>query len=91
MDADGDEEDGDEAEEDDGVDEDEDAARLHVHELNRPLVSRQLKQQPWRQQHEQHHPYHHRPPIRHLQSMNLVQNLINRDPFKLRPLRMCIY
>ncbi|KAM1741861.1 hypothetical protein ACFX11_011914 [Malus domestica] len=60
-----DEEDGEEAEEDDGVDEDRYPARMHVPKLHHLAPSRQLEQQPRTQKHEQHHSYHHRPPIRH--------------------------
>ncbi|RWW43809.1 hypothetical protein BHE74_00050505, partial [Ensete ventricosum] len=56
VDADGDEEDGEESEVEDGVDEDGEAARLHVAELHHPPPGRQLEQQ---------HRHHHRPPIRH--------------------------
>lgn len=65
MNPDGNEEDGDEAEEDDGVDQYWDATRLHVPEVDYPVVPGQLEQQPRAQQHEQHHRDHHRPPIRH--------------------------
>ncbi|RRT43099.1 hypothetical protein B296_00043106 [Ensete ventricosum] len=56
VDADGDEEDGEESEVEDGVDEDGEAARLHVAELHHPPPGRQLEQQ---------HRHLHRPPIRH--------------------------
>lgn len=39
---------------------------MHVAKLDHPVSSRQLKQQSWTQQHEQHHCYHNRPPIRHI-------------------------
>ncbi|RRT82711.1 hypothetical protein B296_00004595 [Ensete ventricosum] len=69
VDADGDEEDGDEGEVDDGVDEYGDAAGVEVGELHHPpALPWYLEQQPRRQQHEQHHRYHHRPPIRHPRS-----------------------
>lgn len=38
---------------------------MHVTKLDYSVSSRQLKQQSWTQQHEQHHCYHNRPPIRH--------------------------
>ncbi|KAI4383620.1 hypothetical protein MLD38_009432 [Melastoma candidum] len=66
--ADGHEEDGDEAEEYDGVDEDGEAAGAHAAELHHAMVPRDLEQQPRGQQHEQHHSYHHRPPVRHVWS-----------------------
>ncbi|KAA8530095.1 hypothetical protein F0562_004804 [Nyssa sinensis] len=47
------EEDGDEAKVDDGVDEDGDAAGLHVGKLHRSALTGKLEQQPRRQQHEQ--------------------------------------
>lgn len=65
VDANGDEEDGDEAEVDDGVDQNRNRAGLHVSELHHPVSPRKLKQQARCQQHEQHHRYHHRPPIGH--------------------------
>ena len=65
VDANGDEEDGDKAEVDNGMDEDRDAACLHVPEIHHTVVSRQLEQQPWRQQHKQYNRYHHRPPVLH--------------------------
>lgn len=66
MDADGDEEDGDEGEVEDGVYEYGETTRLEVAERHHPPVPRrQLEQKPRREQHEQHHRDHHRPPIRH--------------------------
>lgn len=65
MDANGDEKDGDEAEVDDGMDQNRRPACMHASELHHPVFSRNLKQQPRRQQHEQHHRYQHRSPIRH--------------------------
>ncbi|KAK3020559.1 hypothetical protein RJ639_046909 [Escallonia herrerae] len=70
VDADGNEEDGDEAKVDDGVDKDRNPARLHITELHHSPLPRNLIQQPWRQQHEQHHRHHHRPPIRHFHSIS---------------------
>ncbi|WOK97441.1 hypothetical protein Cni_G06149 [Canna indica] len=78
VDANGDEEDGDETEEDDGVDEYGDAAGLEVAELHHPVPPRQLKQQPRRQQHEQHHRYHHRPPVRHSLSLSVKPLRVRR-------------
>lgn len=69
VDADGDEEDGEESEVDDGVDDDGEAAGLKVAELHRPLVSRQLKQDARRQQQEEQHRHRHRPPVRHLRPL----------------------
>lgn len=63
MDSNGNEEDGDEAEVKNGVYKNGDAASLHISKLYRSFVPRQLKQQPWRQQHKQHHCYQNRPPI----------------------------
>lgn len=64
MDADGDDEDGEEAEEDDGVDEDGDGAGGHVAELQHPRPRRQLEQQARRQHHEQDHRHDDRAPVR---------------------------
>ena len=65
MDADGDEEDGDEAEVDYRVDENGDAAGMHAPELHHSVFSRNLKQQARRQENEQHDGYQDRAPIRH--------------------------
>ena len=55
VDANGNEEDGDETKEDDSVNQDSDAARLHGGKLDHPSPPRNLTQQPWCQQHKQHH------------------------------------
>ncbi|GMP29694.1 hypothetical protein CsSME_00004682 [Camellia sinensis var. sinensis] len=63
MDANSDEEDGDEAEEDDGVNQYGHPASLHVIEFHHSTFTGELEQQSRRQHHKQHHPYHHRSPI----------------------------
>jgi hypothetical protein len=65
VDADGDEEDGDEREVEDGVDEDGDAAGVHGAEADDAAVRRQLEQQARREQHEQHRRDHHGAPVSH--------------------------
>lgn len=69
MNTNGNEEYGDESEVDDGVDQYGYSARLHVCKFHRSAIAWQLEQQPWRQQHKQHHSYHHWPPICHLFSV----------------------
>lgn len=64
--ADGNEEDGDEDEVDDCVDEYRNTTRLHTSELDDFGPPRKLKQQSGAQQHEQQQSHHHRPPICHL-------------------------
>lgn len=64
MDADGDDEDGEEAEEDDGVDEDGDGAGGHVAELDDPRPRGELEQQPRRQHHEEDHRHDDGAPVR---------------------------
>ncbi|KAK3036425.1 hypothetical protein RJ639_030024 [Escallonia herrerae] len=53
-----------------------------VAELDASAVTRHLKQQPWRQQYEQHHRYEHRSPIRHrftsLEEERMICNSINQ-------------
>lgn len=63
--ANGDEEDGNETKEDDGVNHNGGDACVHVTELNHSIPTRYLKQQPRRQHHEQYHRYQYRTPIRH--------------------------
>jgi len=65
VDADGDEEDGDEGEVEDGVDEDGDSAGVHGAEADDAAVRGELEQQAWRQQHEQHRRDHHGAPVSH--------------------------
>ncbi|KAJ4830212.1 hypothetical protein Tsubulata_035746 [Turnera subulata] len=55
----------DETKEDDCVDKDRDAACLHVCKLHHSFVPRELKQQPWSEEHEQNHSYYYRTPICH--------------------------
>ncbi|WOK96629.1 hypothetical protein Cni_G05336 [Canna indica] len=81
VDADREDEDGGEGEEDDGVDEDGDAAGLQRAELHQLPLAGDLEQQPRRQQHEEHHRYEHRPPVRHMFSplpRSLLQGLGER-------------
>lgn len=63
MNADGNDKDSDETEEQDGVDEDRDAAGLHVGELDRSALARELEQQARSQHNEQHRPNNNRPPV----------------------------
>jgi len=65
VDADGDEEDGDEREVEDGVDEDGEAAGVHAAELRHPAPARQRAEQPRREDHEQHRRHDHGAPVRH--------------------------
>jgi|UniRef100_A0A804MHC3 hypothetical protein len=65
VDADGDEEDGDEREVEDGVDEDGQAAGVHAAELCDAAPARQRAEQPRREDHEQHRRYDHGAPVRH--------------------------
>lgn len=76
VDADGNEKDGDDAKINDGMNQNREAACMHVPKLHHSASSRQLKQQPWRQQHKQHHRYQHWSPICHL-SLSLSVNIIN--------------
>ncbi|GAB2278438.1 hypothetical protein Dimus_013121 [Dionaea muscipula] len=62
---DGENKDGVEGEEDESMNEDGPAVGLHSAELERSTVAGNLTQQAGRQQHEQHHPYQHRRPVRH--------------------------
>lgn len=59
------EEDGDETKKDNSVDKDGKPTGMHVPKLHHSVSPRELDQQPWTQQHEQHHRYHHWAPIRH--------------------------
>lgn len=65
MNANGDEEDGDETEEDNGMDKNGGPTCLHIPELDDFALRRKLKQQPRTQQYEQHNRYQHWSPIRH--------------------------
>ena len=65
MDADGEEENGDESKVDDGVDHDGDSAGLEIAELHESALPRELEKQPRRQQDEQNDRYEHRSPVRH--------------------------
>lgn len=71
---DGNEKDGDDTEVYDGVHQNREAAGVHVSKLHHSASPRQLKQQSWRQQHEQYHRYQHRSPICHL-AVSLKFNL----------------
>ena len=75
MDADGYDDDGEDAEVEDGVDEDGEGAGAHVAELHHPHPRRQLEQEPRRQQDEQHHRHDDRPPVsrHHLSSLSHTQ------------------
>jgi len=64
VDADGDDEDGEEAEEDDGVDEDGDGAGGHVAELDDPRPRGELEQQARREHHEEDHRHDDGAPVR---------------------------
>lgn len=65
MNANGNEENSDEAKEDDGVNQNGSATGVHASELNYCSAAWYLKQKAWAQQHEQHHSDHHRAPISH--------------------------
>ncbi|CAM8883544.1 unnamed protein product [Rhodiola kirilowii] len=78
MDADDDEEDGDESKVYDGVDENGGAAGPHVAELYHSSTRRDLEQQTWRQKHEQHHRDQDRSPIGHLKNPNLKAEAVSK-------------
>ena len=63
--ANGDEEDGDEAEVDDGMDENRGTTSMHVTELNDLASAWDLKQKARAQQHKEQHSYNHWAPVRH--------------------------
>ena len=65
MDADGDEEDGDESEVDYAVDENGDGAGLQVSELHNSSTSGKLEKEPGSQKNEQRHGNDNRPPVAH--------------------------
>lgn len=69
--ADSNEKDGDDAKIYDGMNQNREPTCMHVSKLHHSTSSRQLKQQPRRQQHKQHHRYQHWSPICHL-SLSLV-------------------
>lgn len=54
-----------ECKEDEGVNRYGLPVRLQAAELHLPAMSRQLKQKPRLQKHEQYHPNHYRPPVHH--------------------------
>ncbi|KAG1370156.1 hypothetical protein COCNU_15G005220 [Cocos nucifera] len=62
----GEDEDGEDGEEDESVDGDGLTVGPESPEVHPFVRPRELEQQPWRQQHEQNHPHHHRRPVRHL-------------------------
>lgn len=51
------------AEEYDGVHQNGNPTGVHVPKLHHPDSGRQLKKQPWRQENEERHCYHNRPPV----------------------------
>lgn len=69
VDVEGEDEDGVEDEEEESVESYGLTVGLHVSKLHGPGVPRYLEQQPRLQQQEQHHPYQHRPPIRHFYAL----------------------
>lgn len=69
VDVEGEDEDGVEDEEEESVESYGLTVGLHASELHGPGVPRYLEQQPRLQQQEQHHPYQHRPPIRHFYAL----------------------
>ncbi|KAE8819804.1 hypothetical protein D1007_02478 [Hordeum vulgare] len=74
LDADGEEQDGDEREVDDGVDDYGDAAGLEAAELHDPALAGDLEQQPRREEDEEHQPHEHRGPVRHVLATYLLSD-----------------
>ena len=70
-----DEEDNDESEEDNGMHKYGETTGLSVAKVDGSAVARHLTQQPRREQHEQHHSYQHRSPIRHFKISTLFPKL----------------
>jgi hypothetical protein len=64
----GDEDDGEDDEEEEGVDGGGDAGDAEAAEVDQPVRSGQLEEQPRREQHEQRHAHHHRRPVHHPRS-----------------------
>lgn len=95
--ADGNEKDGDDTKIYDGMNQNREAACMHVSKLHHSTSSRQLKQKPRRQQHKQHHRYQHWSPICHLSPRSLcicMQGLASNlwcTLISLSLSRICIY
>lgn len=79
MDANSDEENGDETKENDGVDKDGGSTGLHVVELDDSAFAGELEQKTWTQQHEQHRRDHYRAPICHCLSPQSKRSSINGE------------
>ena len=79
------EEDDDEPEEDNGMHKYGETTGLSVAEVDGSAVARHLTQQPRRKQHEQHHCYQHRSPIRHFRFSMLFQTYYQENTIGAGP------